>query len=96
MDNKTKVFLITRPRRFGKTLGLSTIQTFFEDERDVTGNKIDNIHYFEGKKITDAGQEYMSHAGKYPVIKLSLKSAKQPSFDIAYKCIAEEIAKENN
>ena len=51
LDNKTKVFLITRPRRFGKTLGLSTIQTFFEDERDINGNKIDNLHYFSGKKL---------------------------------------------
>jgi len=44
LDSKTKVFLLTRPRRFGKTLGLSTIQTFFEDERDLDGNKIDNLH----------------------------------------------------
>ena len=94
LDNKTKVFLITRPRRFGKTLGLSTIRTFFEDERDISGNKIENLHYFSGKKIMEAGEEYLSHAGKYPVIKLSLKAAKQPTFDIAYKCLAEQIAKE--
>ena len=94
IDNKTKVFLITRPRRFGKTLGQSTIQTFFEDERDVNGNKIDNLHYFSGKKIMEAGEEYLSYAGKYPVIKLSLKAAKQPTFHSAYKCLAEQIADE--
>ncbi len=94
LDNRTKVFLITRPRRFGKTLGLSMIRTFFEDERDVNGNKIDNLRYFEGKKIMDAGEEYISHAGKYPVIKLSLKSAKQRDFDTAYKCLVDEIGDE--
>ena len=94
LDNLTKVFLITRPRRFGKTLGLSTIRTFFEDERDLNGNKIDNVHYFTGKKIMAAGEAYTCHAGKYPVIKLSLKSAKQRDFDTAYKCIVNEIAEE--
>lgn len=94
LDQWSKVFLLTRPRRFGKTLGMSTLQTFFEDARDNNGNKIDTLHYFTGKKIMGAGEKYTSHAGQYPVIKLSLKSAKQPNFDIAYKCLAEEIAYE--
>lgn len=42
----------------------------------------------------EAGENYISHAGKYPVIKLSLKSAKQPDFDTAYRCLADEIAGE--
>ena len=94
LDNGSKVCLITRPRRFGKTLGLSTIQTFFEDERDRNGKKTDNLHYFAGKKIMDTGETYVSHAGKYPVISLSLKSAKQPTFEIAYGSLADRIAKE--
>jgi len=93
-DSRSKVSLITRPRRFGKTLGLSTIRRFFEDERDRKGNKTDNFRYFAGKKIMETGEEYLSHAGKYPVIKLSLKSAKQLDFDTAYFCLAGEIAKE--
>lgn len=36
LDSKSKVTLITRPRRFGKNLGLSTVQTFFEDAREKT------------------------------------------------------------
>lgn len=94
LDNRTKVFLMTRPRRFGKTLGLSMLQTFFEDERDGNGNKIERLHYFQGKKIMDAGEEYLCHAGKYPVIKMSLKSAKQRDFDTAYKCLTDQIADE--
>ena len=81
MQQWAKVYLITRPRRFGKTLAQSMIQTFFEDARDGDGNKIDNLHYFDGKKIMDAGEKYTSHAGQYPVIKMSLKSAKQRDFD---------------
>ena len=85
---------MTRPRRFGKTLGLSMLRTFFEDVRDKDGNKVDNIRYFHGKKILEAGEKYTCHAGQYPVIKLSLKSAKQPDFDTAYQCLAGEIAGE--
>lgn len=94
LDNRSKVYLMTRPRRFGKTLGLSTIQTFFEDARDRSGSKIDNLHYFAGKKIMNTGENYISHAGMYPVIKLSLKTAKQPDFDTAYKSLVDEIISE--
>ncbi len=94
LDNRSKVLLLTRPRRFGKTLAQSMLQTFFEDARDDKGNKINTIHYFDGKKIMDAGESYISYAGQYPVINLSLKSAKQPDFNIAYACLRDEIAKE--
>ena len=94
MQQWAKVYLITRPRRFGKTLAQSMIQTFFEDVRDGDGNRIDNLHYFDGKKIMDAGEEYTSHAGQYPVIKMSLKSAKQRDFDTAYACLVDQIIDE--
>ncbi len=94
LDHASKVYLMTRPRRFGKTLGLSMLRTFFEDARDDNGNKIENIHYFDNKKIMEADEKYISHAGKYSVIKLSLKSAKQPTFDMAYKSLMWEIAQE--
>lgn len=51
LDHASKVYLMTRPRRFGKTLGLSMLRTFFEDARDKEGNKVDNLHYFDGKKL---------------------------------------------
>lgn len=80
MNKGGKVTLFTRPRRFGKTLALSMIRTFFELEYDRDGNVADNSRYFEGKRITEAPDEILSMMGKYPVINLSLKSAKQPSF----------------
>lgn len=50
LDNGTSVSLFTRPRRFGKTLAMTTLRTFFEDERDASGEKIDNSHYFAEKR----------------------------------------------
>ncbi|MBQ8912860.1 MAG: AAA family ATPase [Lachnospiraceae bacterium] len=86
-----KVTLFTRPRRFGKTLALSMLRTFFELEYDFNGNVIDKHRYFEGKRIMSASDEILSMMGKYPVIKLSLKSAKQPSFKAAFKALRDEI-----
>lgn len=93
-DQKGTVNLFIRPRRFGKTLTLSMVRTFFEDERNYEGEKIDNSRYFEGKNIMDAGEKFTSELGQYPVIKLSLKSAKQPDYDRAYNCLRNEIIDE--
>ena len=90
-DQKGTVNLFTRPRRFGKTLTLSMVRTFFEDERNYKGEKIDNSRYFVGKKIMEAGEKYIGELGQYPVIKLSLKSAKQPNYQMAYGCLRSEI-----
>lgn len=87
-----KVTLFTRPRRFGKTLMLSMLRTFFEAEYDRDGNAVDKSRYFAGMKIMDEGESILSMMGKYPVIKLSLKSAKQPSFFEAGLQLREEIA----
>ena len=89
-----KVTLFTRPRRFGKTLALSMLRTFFELEYDYDGNPIDKRRYFEGKKIMDAPESILSMMGQYPVINLSLKSAKQPGFREAALQLRDEIVSE--
>ena len=94
IDIGGKAVLFTRPRRFGKTLVLSMLQTFFENEIDVYGNKMDNYQYFENKNILSAGEAYTEMLGKYPVISLSLKSAKQPDFEMSYESIVDELVKE--
>ena len=77
LDNKAAVNLFTRPRRFGKTLNMSMLQYYFEDKRDqFTGEKIDNSYLFEGLNIKAEGEKYTKYMGKYPIINLSLKSAK--------------------
>lgn len=92
LDNGGKVYLFTRPRRFGKTLGLSMIKTFFEQEIGADGAPVDNSRYFDGMAIMNAGDAYTRHLGSYPVISLSLKSGKQPDFRMAYECLVEQIA----
>ena len=94
LDSGGKVNLFTRPRRFGKTLNMSMIRRFFELEIDSKGNKISNAYIFEHLKISSCGEEYMSKQGRFPVINLSLKSTKQPSFDLAYGMLNRQIGKE--
>lgn len=91
IEQKNKVILFTRPRRFGKTLAQSTIRTFFEQEVRTDGTRIDNSRYFLGKKIMDAGDKYTRHMGQYPVISISMKSAKQPDFKTAYDRLVLDI-----
>ena len=51
LDHKAKVTLFTRPRRFGKTLNMSMLKYFFEDDRDLRGNKRDWSRLFAGLNI---------------------------------------------
>ena len=95
LDNKADVNLFTRPRRFGKTLNMSMLQYYFEDMRDeFDGTKKDNKYLFEGLNIMNASEKYISHIGKYPVINLSLKCGKQPTFEMAFKALSRCIARE--
>lgn len=84
LDSGGKANLFTRPRRFGKTLNLSMVRRFFEKELDDQGRQVDNGYLFDGLAIASCGQEYLAHQQQYAVFNLSLKSAKQPDFDLAY------------
>ncbi|MEG2935367.1 MAG: AAA family ATPase [Clostridium sp.] len=88
LDNKSTVNLFTRPRRFGKTLNLSMLQYFFENRNEDTSN------LFKGLNIMNCGDKYLKEMQQYPVINLSLKSAKQPNYELAYECLVNEIIEE--
>ena len=94
IESRTMVTLFMRPRRFGKTLNQFMIRRFFEDERTRSGERIDNADLFDGLKVTACGEEVLQHQQQYPVIFLSLKSAKQPNFEEAYKKICKALAEE--
>ena len=94
IESQAMVTLFTRPRRFGKTLNQFMIRRFFEDERTRSGERIDNGYLFDGLKVTACGEEVLQHQQQYPVIFLSLKSAKQPNFEEAYKKICRALAEE--
>lgn len=87
LDSGAKVTLFTRPRRFGKTLNMSMLQRFFEKTDS------DNSYLFNGLHISDADEKYLAHMGQYPVITLSLKSMKQPDYNMAYQ-IYKDIIKD--
>lgn len=78
-----EVTLFTRPRRFGKTLNMSMLKSFFEMGADES--LFDGLYISGNKELCD---KYM---GKYPVIFLSLKSAEGRSFDDARYMITELI-----
>ena len=94
IESNANVTLFTRPRRFGKTLNQSMIRRFFEDEITGSGVKTDNGYLFDGLAVSRCGEDILRHQQKYPVISISLKSAKQPDFDTAYGNICQEIADE--
>lgn len=80
--------LFTRPRRFGETLAMSMLRTFFEKtDRDTA-------IYFKGTNIEKAGAEILDHPGKYPVIYLSFKDAVGDSAQSILEGIREEIISE--
>ena len=93
LDMKGKVNLFIRPRRFGKTLNLSMLRYFYEDTGDTKKNEEHRL-LFQGLKIMEQGEEYTEHMGNYPVINLTLKSAKQPAFESAYGKLKKAIADE--
>ena len=88
LDMKGEVNLFTRPRRFGKTLNMSMLRYFFEKSGE------DPAVLFSGTKILEAGEQYLSHMGRYPVISLSLKSMKQPSPELSLAMLKKAVGAE--
>lgn len=84
---EAEVILITRPRRFGKTLNMSMLRYFFA--KDVHGQPTQNL--FNNLKVAQAGDIIQQHQGKYPVIFLSFKDIKESSFELAYDKIYETL-----
>ncbi len=80
LTNKTKIILYTRPRRFGKSLLLSTLDYFFNIE-----NNEENKSLFDGLYISKS--ECMEYAGKYPVIRLDFKDLKGSTYESVFESL---------
>lgn len=93
LDKKGEVNLFTRPRRFGKTLCQSMIRFYFENTGSLAENEA-NQALFKDLQIMGQGERYTREMSSYPVISLSLKSSKQPDWELAYGCLKEEIGRE--
>lgn len=85
LEIKGEVNLFTRPRRFGKTLNMSMLRYFFEENPEKASR------IFQGLDIMKAGEKYLDHMGKYPVIMISLKSMKQPSYELAFEMLKKAL-----
>ena len=88
-DNATKVAVILRPRRFGKTLNLSMLHYFLASE--AYGRPTKGL--FDHLKIAQAGEQYLSQQGKYPVIFVTFKDIKTSDFQSAYEKLQELISR---
>lgn len=70
IDDRVPVILFTRPRRFGKTLALDMLKSYFEKTEE------DTSIYFRDKKIWTCGEKYQKLQGAFPVISITFKDAK--------------------
>lgn len=86
LENWSKVNLFTRPRRFGKTLNMSMLKSFFEIGTDTA--------LFDGLYISQNEELCKEYMGKYPVIFLSLKGVDGLTFEEAQSALCELIAGE--
>lgn len=88
LDERPMVSLFTRPRRFGKTLNMDMLRTFFEKTDE------DTSVYFKDKKIWECGQKYREYQGKYPVIFITFKDVKRDTWEETYAHIRKLLMEE--
>lgn len=88
LDERPFVSLFTRPCRFGKTLNMDMIRTFFEKTNE------DTSIYFKNKQIWKCGEKYRNYQGKYPVIFISFKDIRKDTWEETYSHISQIIALE--
>ena len=81
-----KVNLFTRPRRFGKSLNMSMLQSFFEIGKDKT--------LFDGLRISDNQELCEKYQGKFPVVFVSLKGINGATYEEARRFLIKTINEE--
>jgi len=84
-ENTSKVMLITRPGRFGKTLTLSTFYDFLSLNIENPGDVSLQEKWFKDTKIFDDKEFCSEYMGKFPVIFISLKAVSGSDFTGAYE-----------
>ena len=85
LEERSKVKLFTRPRRFGKTLNMSMLKYFFDVK-----NKEENRKLFENLEISKS--EYFEEQGKYPVISISFRNYDKENWETGFRTIKTTIA----
>ena len=85
IDDTSGAILITRPRRFGKTLNMSMLDYFFNID------KKDSKELFKGLKIMEEGEEYTSKLGYYPCIFVTFADVKADSYEAMLMAVKTAI-----
>ncbi len=88
IDEHSKIMLFSRPSRFGKTLAMDMLKTFFEKTKE------DTSIYFSTRDIWSCGKSYRDYQGAYPVIFLSFKDAHQSTWKDMYESLVLSIRNE--
>ena len=91
VDDSADVLLITRPRRFGKTLFMDTLKNFLQIDVNRPGEVTERRDLFEGLEILKDAEFCKTYMCQCPTIFLSLKSAEGPTFQRAYQAFARNL-----
>ncbi len=86
LQSRGSVNLFTRPRRFGKSLNIDMLKTFFEIGTDAS--------LFDGLEISKETELCEQYMGKYPVISISLKDVEGRDFQTAYDMLGGVVSEE--
>ena len=87
----TTVLLLTRPRRFGKTMLMNMFEFFLNINYEKPGDTSIQDLFFKGTKILEDQKFCKKYMGQFPVIAITLKGVKGPNFKQAYFKLAELI-----
>ena len=91
--DKSAVMLFTRPRRFGKTVFMSTLNSFLKINKENPSDTSEQLRLFERTQILKDTEFCEKYMGKYPVIFITLKSVDGDNFEDAYKMFAIVVSK---
>ena len=92
----TTVLLLTRPRRFGKTLLMNMFESFLKISAKEPGNITKHLNYFKGTKILEDKEFCKKYMGQFPVISITLKDVLGDDFESAYLKLAEVVSAKAN
>ena len=94
--NGTTVLLLTRPRRFGKTMLMNMFESFLKISANEPGNITKHLNYFKGTKILEDKEFCKKYMGQFPVISITLKDVLGDDFESAYLKLAEVVSAKAN
>ena len=94
--NGTTVLLLTRPRRFGKTMLMNMFESFLKISAKEPGNITKHLNYFKDTKILEDKKFCKKYMGQFPVISITLKDVLGDDFESAYLKLAEVVSAKAN